>query len=228
MKAMILAAGRGARLKPLTNTMPKPLIEIGGRALLDYHLDKLATAGVKDVVINTCWLADQLHQHINRSNYPTLNITISHEIEALETAGGIRHALPLLGTGPFLVISADVWSEFDYRHIIKKYQYKLSMAHLFLVENPQHNINGDYALTGTQLSHIDKQGYTYSGVGVFNPTLFTMEKFKAHKKLALREVINCAIDKKSATAELLKQAWFDIGTVERLEALEIYLEKKAK
>lgn len=228
MRAMILAAGRGSRLRPLTDTVPKPLIEIGGRTLLDYHLEKLVTAGVKDVVINTCWLADKIHRHINHSNYPTLDIAISHETEALETAGGIRHALPLLSTEPFLVISADVWSEFDYGHIINKLQFKSSMAHLFLVENPEHNINGDYTIKGSQLSHLAKQGYTYSGVGVFNPTLFTLENFKTQKKFALREVINYAIDIESASANLLKQAWFDIGTVERLAALECYIEAKAK
>lgn len=225
MKAMLLAAGRGARLRPLTNTVPKPLVKANGKTLLDYHLEKLAAADFSNVVINTSWLAQKIHQHIETNTYTINTISISHELEALETAGGVNKALPFLGEGYFLLISADIWSEFDYAEF-KCTPDTIADAHLFMVANPAHNPDGDFSIEDGRIVAAANKPLTYSGIGLFHTRLF--KNVKADAKVPLREILEQAIEGGSITGSLIDKAWFDVGTIERLEQLDLYIKNNTK
>ena len=215
MKAMILAAGRGERLRPLTDTLPKPLIKAGGKSLIEYHLDKLATAGFKDVVINTAWLAEEIHRALGDGGRYGLGIQYSDEGTALETAGGIIHALPLLGDEPFLVINGDIWTDFDFATI--RPLAADSLAHLVLVDNPAHHPDGDFSLVDGYLQNSGRPAFTFSGIGLYAPAFFHRAS-QGIKPLApmLRE----AADRGRITAQHYTGAWTDVGTIERLQQLE--------
>ena len=172
MKAMILAAGRGERLKPLTDNTPKPLIKVGHSMLIEYHLEKLLAAGITDVVINTAWLGKKIRDTLGDGERYSVNIQYSDEGEqALETAGGIIKALPLLGSEPFLVVNGDIWSDVDYSSL-KQLESGIE-AHLLLIKNPQHNPSGDFAFDHSTLSNLGENMYTFSGIGIYTPELFT-------------------------------------------------------
>ncbi len=223
MKAMVLAAGRGARLRPLTDTTPKPLIQVAGKTLLDYHLEKLNAAGFTEVIINTCWQASQIEQHIEQSNYANLTFTISHEPVALETAGGVHKALPALGDQPFLLISADIWSNINYQKL-KSIQLGDADAHLLMVENPTHNDKGDFSITDNRLTQATGNTVTYAGIGIFSCELFrNVAEPGVDTKAPLRKILNEAIDRKAIQGQLIDNAWFDVGTVERLASLEQFI-----
>ena len=143
MKAMILAAGRGERLRPLTDTTPKPLIKVAGKLLIEYHIYNLAKAGITEIIINTAWLADKIHDELGDGSKYNVSIQYSDEGEALETAGGIIKALPLLGNEPFLVVNGDIWCDYDFTKLPELEESK--QAHLILIDNPEHNLKGDFA-----------------------------------------------------------------------------------
>jgi N-acetyl-alpha-D-muramate 1-phosphate uridylyltransferase len=218
MKAMLLAAGRGERLRPITDSVPKPLVRVGGRPLIAWHLAALARAGIREVVINLSWLADQLRAALGDGRAYGVSITWSDEGPVpLETGGGIFRAVPLLGPGPFLVVNADIWTDIDFAALALE---TTSLAHLVLVPNPPHNARGDFGLDGDRVVSRDTERATYSGVGLYRPEFFagcTAERFP------LLPLLNRAIAAGRVTGELHRGAWSDVGTAERLAQLEARL-----
>ena len=216
MKAMLLAAGRGERMRPLTDTRPKPLIEVGGRPLIAWHLAALARAGVREVVINLSWLGQQLRAALGDGGEYGVHISWSDEgAEPLETGGGIFHALPLLGAAPFLVVNADIFTDIDLAPLRLEAG---AHAHLVLVPNPEHHPRGDFGLEGDRVvAGEDGQRFTYSGVAVYSPELFagcTASRFR------LLPLLNRAIAQGRARGQLYRGAWSDVGTPARLAQLE--------
>ena len=230
--AMILAAGRGERMRPLTDITPKPLLEVKGKALIEYHLERLAAAGIERVVINHAWLGEQLIQRLGDGSRYNLDILYSKEETALETAGGIIHALPLLcpshNESHFLVINGDVFTDISFAHILANTPLKIScqgntslLAHLILVPNPPHNRDGDFYL---QDQHVFKQipksinatKYTFSGIGIYSSVLFS---HLPQGKLRLAPVLIDAMAQKRVTGALYQGTWIDIGTPQRLAQL---------
>lgn len=211
MKAMILSAGRGNRLRPLTDKIPKPLVRVGQDTLIEHHLRKLSAANFDSVIINTAHLGDKIQDFLGDGSSYNIPIEYSHEGEqALETGGGIAYALPMLGNQPFLAVSADIYTEmpFDPR-------FKLNDAamHLMMVNNPVHHPEGDF--TGVELGLADdQQRYTYSGVAYLNPALFTHGRRAFPLVTNIRECIHA----KNISAEVFNGAWFDVGTASRLHA----------
>ncbi|NRB70499.1 MAG: nucleotidyltransferase family protein [Xanthomonadales bacterium] len=219
MRAMILAAGRGARLRPLTDTLPKPLIEVGGKPLIAHHLEKLAAAGFREVVINTGHLGAMLPQALGSGSDWGLIIHYSEEPEtALETGGGIFQALPLLGAAPFAVISGDVWTDFPLdrlRHV------KCDWAHLVMVPNPPHHPDGDLALNHGRLRSEGPNRCTFSGLAVYHPRFF--DGAEAGRWRITQRLMDTA-DQQLVTGELYTGGWHDSGTAERLAALRAALD----
>jgi MurNAc alpha-1-phosphate uridylyltransferase len=220
MKAMILAAGRGERLRPLTDTLPKPLLMAGEKRLIEYHLFNLAEAGFKDVVINVAWLGQKIIEILGSGKKYNLNISYSNEGEhALETGGGIYNALSLLSSDPFLVINGDVWTDYP---LEKLYNFKLKdKAHLVLVNNPQHNLQGDFSISGNRLTEESSEKFTFSGIGVYSADFFNsyMSGDASHGKFPLAPMIRQYISKNEISGELFKGQWMDIGTRQRLDEL---------
>ena len=212
---MILAAGRGNRLRPLTDKIPKPLLKVGKDTLIEHHIKKLSAAGFESIVINTAHFGEQLHEYLGDGSQYNIPIEYSYEGEqALETGGGIANALPLLGDNPFIVISADIYTEISFSS-----NFKLigSGIHLIMVSNPLHHPNGDF--TGTELGISgDQNRYTYSGVAYVNPRLFKHEK----RAFPLIDTIHDCIEHKNISAEVFDGAWFDVGTASRMHAANKY------
>ncbi len=216
---MILAAGRGERMRPLTNSMPKPLLRVGGRSLIDYHIEALARAGVDEIVINLAWQGARIRETIGDGASYGLSISYSDEgSEALETGGGIHHALPLLGPDPFWLVNGDIYCEFDYP---ARPLDDTVMAHLFMVPNPEHHPAGDFALVrGRVLSTRASTGgptWTYSGIALLRPSLFAGCR---PGKFPLVPLLTAAMTQEAVTGETFDGRWVDVGTPERLTALE--------
>ena len=221
MKVMILAAGLGSRMRPLTDITPKPLLKVGGIALIVWHIERLAHNGFKEIVINIAHLGYQIPKALGDGSTWGVNISYSDEQEegGLESAGGIVKALPLLGNDTFLVVNADIFTDYNFQ-----FNRKLAngiLAHLILVPNPEHNPNGDFALDGQMI--IDEKQYTFSGIGYYSPKLF--EKI-SYGKSALPPLLREAIKENKVTGELYTGEWLDIGTPERLGLLNIQLINK--
>lgn len=218
MKAMILAAGRGERLRPLTDRLPKPLIEAGGKPLIAWHLERLARAGVAEVVINLAHLGGMVREAVGDGARFGLAIHYSEEPPgALETGGGILKALPLLGEEPFLVVNGDCWTDLDPGAL------SLSagdLAHLALVNNPGHNPSGDFALAAGRVRNAGSPMLTYAGVAVLHPGLF---RDCQPGRFPLAPLLRQAANADRAGGTHHAGAWFDVGTRERLEALRAYL-----
>ncbi len=228
MRAMILAAGRGERLRPLTDTTPKPLIRPGRWRLIEYQILALKKAGVTQIVINVSWLAEQIREVLKDGAQYGVEITYSDESgAALETAGGIIKALPLLGDAPFIVCNADVWTDFDYAGLRLREDH---LAHLVLVENPSHHPEGDFLLRDRQLvgraaamplmDDLSVQTLTFSGIGLYHPKLFAG---LAQGKRALAPILYGAVESHLVASEVFKGAWHDVGTLARFESLRGYL-----
>jgi len=223
MKAMILAAGRGERMRPLTDHAPKPLLQVGGKPLIVWHLERLAQAGFTQVVINHAHLGAQIEAALGDGAKWGLKIQYSPEKVALETAGGIANALPLLGSEPFLVVNGDTFTEVDFANI------KLApnnLAHLVLVDNPPQHSQGDFVYDNGVLKSDDtenkaKSKLTFSGVGVYHPALFASVQRGDPAKLA--PLLRQAIAENRASAQHFQGVWHDIGTPERLAALDMQL-----
>ena len=214
MKAMILAAGRGERMRPLTDHTPKPLLHIGKHRLIEYHLKNLADAGFKDIVINIAWLGTQIRETLGNGSTYGVNIYYSDEGDsALETGGGIFKALPLLGNEPFLVVNGDIWTDYPFK---KLRQHQLTaLSHLVLVNNPPQHPDGDFFLSDTKLSESGERKFTFSGIGVYKKEFFAGKNGGA---FPLAPMIREFTKQGLITAELYQGEWDDIGTIERLHA----------
>jgi MurNAc alpha-1-phosphate uridylyltransferase len=215
MKAMILAAGKGERLRPLTLHTPKPLVRAGGVPLIEYHLRALQAAGFVDLVINHAWLGQQIEDHLGDGKAFGLNIRYSPEGEPLETGGGIFRALPFLGDAPFLVVNGDIWTDCDFSAL--KAPTK-GLAHLVLVDNPAHHPAGDFALVdGLVSDDASLPRLTYSGIAVLHPQLFAGCSDGPFK---LAPLLREAMAKGQVTGEHFSGRWVDVGTHERLAEVE--------
>lgn len=213
MKAMILAAGRGERLKPLTNTTPKALVEVQGQPLIVHHLFNLKHSGICDIIINLAYLGEKIEAALGNGHQFGVNIDYSREPHGrLETGGGIVNALPLLGDAPFITVNADIFCDFDFSKLITT---PVDQAHLVLVENPNHNQNGDYGLQEGQLIYpFARPGLTYSGIAKYHPQFFDG---CSRERCSVTPLVRQAANNNIITAEKHDGAWFDVGTPERLE-----------
>lgn len=222
MKAMILAAGRGERMRPLTDHTPKPLLRAGNESLIGWHLRRLKAAGISEIVINHAWLGQKIEDELGNGAAYGVNIIYSPEGEqGLETAGGIATALPLLGNAPFLVINGDVLSNINFQaaHQRAAMLPENQLAHLWLVDNPPHNPNGDFALDNTGKVYAkhdapDVQPLTFSGTGIYRPELFM--DTPPHHTAKLAPLLHQAIQKRQVGGEKHNGIWLDVGTPERL------------
>ena len=216
MKAMILAAGRGERMRPLTDCTPKPLLEVGGKPLIVWHIEKLKNAGFEDIVINIAHLGYKISEALGDGSKWGVRLHYSDEQKGggLESAGGIVKALPLLGDEPFLVVNGDVWCDYEFDS-----SFELGvgiLAHLILVSNPEHNTKGDFALKKGLVYDEGSPKYTFSGIGYYSPSLF---KWLEYGKRALGEVLRDTMKHDSVSGEVYNGMWRDIGTPQRLEEI---------
>jgi MurNAc alpha-1-phosphate uridylyltransferase len=216
MTAMILAAGLGNRMRPLTDHKPKPLLEVGGKPLILWHVEQLKKAGFQKIVINVAYLGQQIIDYLGDGSKYGVNIIFSDEREegALETAGGIVKALPLL-TETFLVVNGDVWT--DYKYINNFELKKNTLVHLVLVKNPKHNLKGDFFLSGKE------EKYTFSGIGYYSKDLFASIDYA---KLPLAPLLFEAANNNKLRTEYFDGRWYDIGTPQRLNWLNSVLNNK--
>jgi len=217
MKAFILAAGRGERMRPLTDSTPKPLLMAGGKPLIVWHLERLAAAGFREVIINHAHLGEQIEAALGDGSQWGLSIRYSPEPPgALETAGGIANALPLLGDQPFLVVNGDVYCDIDFGHFPGS---TAAEAHLVMVANPAHHAGGDFSLDGQRVIYANcEQTLTYAGIGVFSSSFFT--GVKRGEVMKLRPLLDAAIAAGTLTGERFAGRWVDVGTPERLAELD--------
>lgn len=221
MKVLILAAGRGERLRPLTDKIPKPLLEAGGRPLIEHTLIALAREEFHEIVVNLAYRGKQIQTRLGDGSRFGLHIQYSLEgEEALETGGGIYHALPLLGSEPFLVVNGDLACDYPYarlRHV------NVPLAHLVLTRNPPHHPRGDFALQNGLLRTEGEQRYTYTGIGVYRPELF---RACAPGKFPLAPLVRAAMADDKVSGELYEGFWMDIGTKDRLRELDDRLRRR--
>ncbi len=222
MKAMILAAGRGERMRPLTDTTPKPLLVMGGKPLIVWVIDSLKRAGVTELVVNVSHLATQIEQALGNGTAYGVRIAYSFESEALETAGGIAWALPLLDEQPFLVVNSDVYSDYDFADLAARAR-TLSTdrpAHLVLVNNPTHHPQGDFGLRENTVT-AEGARLTFSGIGAYHPALFAGIRRGAKARLAVQ--LAQPIAEGRVSGEHFRGEWNDVGTPERLAQLDTRL-----
>ena len=217
MKAMILAAGHGERMRPLSDVTPKPLLQAGGKPLIVWTLERLRDGGIREIVINHAHLGAQIESALGDGDRYGVRIRYSPEREALETAGGIANALDLLGDSPFIAVAGDIYCDWDFAKICSR-DLAGNLAHLVLVPNPPHHLEGDFALDQSALRNDGLPRHTFSGIALYHPRLFTGLAPGSRHKLAplLRE----AADAGKASGELHTGHWFDIGTPQRLAELD--------
>lgn len=222
MKAMILAAGKGERMRPLTLTTPKPLVRAGGVPLIEYHLRALAAAGFTEIVINHAWLGQQIEDYLGDGSRYGVSIQYSAEGEPLETGGGIFRALPLLGDEAFVVVNGDIWTDYDFSVL---HQPIVGLAHLVLAENPAHHPSGDFQLMDGQVcdGQPGTTNLTYSGIAVLHPQLFEGCSAGAFK---LAPLLRNAMAAGQVSGERLNGEWVDVGTHERLAEAEALIEAR--
>ncbi|OLF39423.1 N-acetylmuramate alpha-1-phosphate uridylyltransferase MurU [Psychrobacter sp. Cmf 22.2] len=229
-QAMILAAGKGTRLRPLTLETPKPLVKVGGQPLIVWHIKALQAAGITDIVINVSWLADKLIDALGDGSQYGVNLHWSVEDdEPLETAGGIFQALQTgkLRDEPFILVNSDIWTTYDFAQL---QDYTLSAdqrAHLLLIDNPEHNDSGDFAINNGLASENpigDADKYTFAGISVMSPRL--VDGLVAGQPAALAPLLKQAMLKFQITAEVITNNWIDVGTPERLEQINDFIDNK--
>ncbi len=215
MRAMILAAGRGERMRPLTQETPKPLLEVRGHALIEYHLQALRAAGIRDIVVNLSWLGERIRSALDDGARWGVSIRYTEEgPEPLETGGGIFNALSLLGPEPFIVVNGDVWTDFPFSRLTLATE---ATAHLVLVTNPVHHAPGDFSLENGRVMHASGTTYTFSGIAMYRPVFFagcTAGRFP------LLPLLRRAINTGTLSGELYEGVWSDVGTPERLAQLQ--------
>lgn len=224
MRAMILAAGRGERMRPLTDDLPKPLLVAGGKPLIAWHIEALVRAGIHGIVINHAHLGHRLEAALGDGARFGAHIAWSPEGMALETAGGIANALPLLGDEPFVVINGDIACDFDFARLLRAadaLRETGALAHLVLVPNPPHHPQGDFALHEGKVIEQDAQMLTFSGIGLYAPALFAGIPRGAKAKLA--PLLRAAMGDGKVNGELHAGRWMDVGTPERLAELDRFL-----
>lgn len=224
MKAMILAAGLGQRMRPLTDSLPKPLLQAGGKPLLQYHLEALARIGISEVIINLAYLGDKIRDFVGNGSRFGLQVSYSPEPEPLETAGALVQAMPLLGSAPFLLINGDVWSDYPLESLQQHLLPAGIKAHLVLVANPDFHPLGDFAL--------DAQGllsdapalakYTFAGISLIDPLLIA-DYPESRRKFPLSEVLRYGMAQRQISAEIYGGLWSDVGTPQRLQQLDTQL-----
>ncbi|MGO3126664.1 MAG: N-acetylmuramate alpha-1-phosphate uridylyltransferase MurU [Luteimonas sp.] len=229
-QALIFAAGLGERMRPLTDTTPKPLLAVGGKPLIVWHLEKLAALGVRDVVVNVSWLADRFEPALGDGSHWGLRLHYSHEgAPPLETGGGMLHALPLLDDAPFIAVNGDIWSDYDFAHLPAEPE---GDAHLVLVDNPAHNPNGDFALAGTDVRSDGASKLTFSGIGVYRPALLhgwrdiigSAPGVDAEPpRFKLVPLLRAAMADGRVSGAHHAGRWTDVGTPERLAQLDAAL-----
>lgn len=225
MKVMLLAAGRGERLRPLTDRMPKPLVPVAGKALIAWHLERLAASGCREVVANVSHLGEQIVEHVGDGARFGLKVSFSREAQPLETAGGIAQALPLLGREPFLLVNGDIYCEIDFRPLLS-HRLGSNVAHLVLVPNPPQHAQGDFSLDAGMIGNHGAPRYTYAGVAVLSPQL--VEPVKRGDKAPLAPLLRAAADRRLISGELFGGLWQDVGTAQRLAELETQLASRSK
>ncbi|MDR3388674.1 MAG: nucleotidyltransferase family protein [Rudaea sp.] len=212
--ALIFAAGRGERMRPLTDATPKPLLRAGGRLLIEYHLQRLAAAGVREVAINTSHLAEQFPAALGDGSRWGLRIRYAYEgPEPLETGGGMLNALPLLGDAPFIAVNGDIWTEFDFSALP---QNPAGLAHLVMVDNPEHHARGDFVLREGRLRDEGDPRLTFAGIGVYRPELLAGQ---VPGKFSIVPILREAMRAGEVVGEYFRGRWSDIGTPQRLAQL---------
>lgn len=225
MNALIFAAGKGERMRPLTEHTPKPLLQVGGKRLIEWHIEKLAALGCQTIVINTSWLAECFEPALGDGSRWGVRLIYSYEgSEPLETGGGMALALPHLGSEPFIAVNGDVFCDYDFA--LLPYQPK-GLAHLLMVKNPEHNENGDFALSSDGVLHSEgPQRLTFSGIGVYRPELLLQCQHEwatasdSHPRFKLAPILRRAMHAQQITGELFTGQWTDVGTPERLAELD--------
>ncbi|MGH8531654.1 MAG: N-acetylmuramate alpha-1-phosphate uridylyltransferase MurU [Gammaproteobacteria bacterium] len=215
MKAMILAAGKGERMRPLTDRLPKALLQVAGKSLIQYQVERLVRAGITDITVNHALHGDLIEQTLGSGGALGASLRYSREgTEALETGGGILRALPFLGRGPFIVVNADIWTDYPYETLAGQPQ---RLAHVVLVDNPPHHPAGDFALTGHGVALSGDRTLTFGGIGAYRPELFDD---CLPGTFRLSAVLRIAVSRGLVTGERYEGAWLDVGTPERLLAAE--------
>lgn len=215
MRAMILAAGRGARMGDLTNELPKPLIPIGAKSLIEHQIDRLRRAEFREIVINVAYRGAQIRDHLGDGQDFGVSITYSQEPEnAFDTGGGIKAALRLLGNDPFVVVNSDIWTDFDFSTL----RSPTLDAHLILVPNPPHNPEGDFAQRDGLLATAGEK-WTFAGIGVYWASLFAQQQ---QSTFPLAPILSEAAGRQRVTAEIYRGVWIDVGTPERLTTAKTY------
>lgn len=229
-KAFIFAAGEGRRMLPLTENCPKPLLNVGDKCLLEYHIEKLVAAGIKNIVVNIAYLADMIVERIGDGRQYGANIQYSRESRPLETGGGLLHAMHLLDDKPFLLVNGDVWTDLPFSQLLgRKDCIALAEdagAFLFLVNNPDHHPAGDFGFVGTTqcITQEAETRWTYSGISIISPGLISTFPQK-REKFPLIEAFRYAIEHKKLFGEVYEGEWLDVGTEQRLNALRERLHK---
>ncbi|OHE04595.1 MAG: mannose-1-phosphate guanylyltransferase [Sulfurimonas sp. RIFCSPLOWO2_12_FULL_34_6] len=216
MKEMILAAGRGERMRPLTDKIPKPLLKVHGKSLIVWHIEKLAYLGFSEIVINIDYLGDKIIEALSDGSAWGVSITYSDERQsgALESAGGIIKALPFMGKDTFLVVNSDVWCDYEFDF---NFDLKDDLAHLILVPNPQHNPEGDFGLSKERVTNDSNKKSTFSGIGYYSPKLFENIEMQ---KTPLAPILREAANNKRVGGSLYLGEWHDIGTPQRLKDIQ--------
>lgn len=223
MKAMILAAGRGERMRPLTDNTPKPLLMVGGKPLIVWHLEALARAGIQEVIINHAWLGEQIPHALGNGGRWGLTIRYSAEGNlGLETGGGIFNALPLLGGAPFLLVNGDVFTDINLANLAQRGLSEEMLAHLCLVDNPEHHSQGDFSLSAQGLVS-DAPSLTFAGVSLISPALFAQCQSGT---FPLAPLLRKAMQTHQVSGEHHRGFWLDVGTPERLHYLENYVSQQ--
>lgn len=224
MKAMILAAGLGTRMRPLTNDTPKPMLKVAGKPLIQYQVERLVAAGITEIVINHAYLGEQIEAYLGDGSKWNCRIRYSPEPEPLETGGGIFKALPLLtaevGDQPFLLVNGDVWIDMDYAPLVQS--PLTGLAHLVLVNNPDHHPEGDFSVEDGKVNYqTDTERFTFSGISIIHPSLFNGCEEGVFK---LAPLLKHAMDNQQVSGEVYSGFWLDVGTPQRLQQLEQHIQ----
>lgn len=225
-KALIFAAGYGKRMRPLTEQTPKPLLKVADKPLIVHHIEKLVGAGIHDLVINTHWLSEKLIAELGDGHQFGASIHWSYEPEILDTGGGVKNALPLLGDDPFLIVNGDIWTDYDFGYLANK-KLPEESAHLVMVPNPAQHASGDFSIDAEGMLSTDEDfaRRTYSGMGLFSPGF--INQFSSQARIfPLRETLKAGMACGKVSAELYQGGWEDVGTPERLEMLNTRIGNK--